>query len=134
MQKYLNHFPYSDVTIRHLLTHTSGLESFRKYYKIREIPIQCEPTYDSFIFFEEDKKIRDKIIDKLLKVGIGTKNLPDAIKWHCSNYWDHALPKKEVKKTKKTYDLLIKAISIPIWLKKPIEEYVELGRFIKSLK
>ena len=109
-------------------------KEIRKYYKIREIPIQCEPIYDSFIFFEEDKKIRDKIIDKLLKVGIGTKNLPDAIKWHCSNYWDHALPKKEVKKTKKTYDLLSKAISIPIWLKRPVDEYIEIGKFIKSLK
>jgi 8-amino-3,8-dideoxy-alpha-D-manno-octulosonate transaminase len=109
-------------------------KEINKLYKIRKIPSQCDPIYDCFIFFEEDKKLRKKIIDKLFKINIGTKNLPDAIKWHCSYYWDHALPKNDIKKTKKTYDLLSKAISIPIWLKRPVDEYIEIGKFIKSLK
>ena len=30
-------------------------------------------------------------------MGFGTKNLPDAIKWHCSYFWPHALKKKQQK-------------------------------------
>ena len=52
-------------------------------------------------------------------------------------HYPKATPEKllgHVKKTKKTYNLLNKAISIPIWFKRPVDEYIEIGKFIKSLK
>ena len=58
-------------------------------FKIREIPKQSIGTYDTFIFFVNNKKIKLKILDILYSSGIGTKNLPDAMEWHCSYYWDH---------------------------------------------
>ena len=31
--------------------------------------------------------------------GIGTKNLPDAIKWHFAFFWKHAITNDQIKNT-----------------------------------
>ena len=75
--------------------------------------------------------MRNKIIYILNKSGIGTKNLPDAIEWHCAYYWNHALRSKQINKLKKTRDILKQSIAIPMWLKKTSEDYRKLGIKIK---
>ena len=57
----------------------------------------------------------------------GTKNLPDAMEWHCSYFWDHALPKKQVKRSKKSYEILSNCVAIPILKNKSIKQYKELS-------
>ena len=76
------------------------------------------------------KKKRKEIIKILDQKKFGTKNLPDAIKWHCSAYWDHALEIRQVKRSNKTKNLLATAIAIPISLKRSVEEYKILGKLI----
>ena len=44
------------------------------------------------------------------------------------------LTKDQINKTKKTQDILNKAIAIPIWLKKNVEDYSILGKVLKNLK
>ena len=56
-----------------------------KAFELREVPKKSSSNYDTFIFFV--KKNEKKKILKLIKdSNFGTKNLPDAIKWHCSYY------------------------------------------------
>ena len=105
-----------------------------KSFDIRQEPKNSISSYDTFIFFEKNKIIRKKIINFLKKSGFGTKNLPDAIEWHCSAYWDHALPAKEIKKSFKTKEILKNAISIPIWLRKTTKDYEILGKKLKNFK
>ena len=62
--------------------------------------------------------------------GFGTKNLPDAIKWHCAYFWDHALTPLQISKLKKTKILLENSIAVPIWLKKSEKKYKTIGREI----
>ena len=38
-------------------------------------------------------------IESTNKIGIGTKNLPDAIKWHFAFYWKHAVSQKQLRNT-----------------------------------
>ena len=102
-------------------------------FKIREIPRQSNGTYDTFIFFVNNKKIKLKILDILYSSGIGTKNLPDAMEWHCSYYWDHALPKKQIKNSKITRELLDTAIAVPIWLSKNLNSYKEIAKNISKI-
>ena len=109
------------------------LSNLKNNFDLRAIPSKSEITYDTFIFFVNNKKLRKKIIEVLNKKKFGTKNLPDAIKWHCSAYWDHALEKKQIARSIKAKDLLSTAIAIPISLKKSIKEYKVLGKLILNI-
>jgi len=64
----------------------------------------------------------------LKKVGIGTKNLPDAIKWHFAFYWRHAISKKQLKNTYKSKKILENYIAVPILLKKSVTFYREISK------
>ncbi len=108
-------------------------KNLNNYYEIREIPLFSAPAYDCFIFKVPKKNQRKKIVTLLNKLGFGTKNLPDAIKWHCSYFWPHALKKKQQKRSLKTYKILSERIAIPIWQKKTIGDYEELSKKIAKI-
>ena len=103
-----------------------------KSVNLRTIPNQMKPIYDTFIFSINNKKKRDKII-KFLKQNIGTKNLPDAIKWHCSYYWKHMLDSKQIKNSIKAKKILNQNIAIPIFLNKSDSYYRNLAKKIKFI-
>ena len=86
----------------------------RPYFELRKINPGSDIIYDTLILYEKDSEKREKIIKILNSLGFGTKNLPDAMEWHCTFYWDHALDKKEIIKSKKSYNILSKCIAIPI--------------------
>ena len=102
-------------------------------FEIRNYPKKSTPNYDTFIFFEANNNKRKKILKKISQNKFGTKNLPDAINWHCSAYWDHALPLKQVRKSLKTKKLLSTAIAIPILLKRSVKDYKKLAESILSI-
>jgi 8-amino-3,8-dideoxy-alpha-D-manno-octulosonate transaminase len=104
-----------------------------KIVDLREIPKNSSPIYDTFIFFVKNKYLKKNLIKLLNKEKIGTKNLPDAIEWHCATYWDHAISKSEINKIKYTKKLLETAIAIPILLNQKISFYYNLGLKIKKL-
>ena len=91
------------------------------------------PNYDTFIFFEKNKKKRKNILKQIKKNKFGTKNLPDAVEWHCSAYWVHALSKRQIKNSLKTKNLLFSAIAIPMNLKRTIKDYKKLAQDILSI-
>ena len=99
----------------------------------RSIPVKADIIYDTFIFFVKNKKLKSDIVNLLNKEGIGTKNLPDAIEWHCASFWDHALTKNQIKKVLETKYLLEESIAIPIWLKKSIFDYKKISKKIVKL-
>ena len=109
-------------------------DKLAKFVKLRKIPFGTSSIHDTFIF--EPKAIKLKKIIKLLnELKIGTKNLPDAIKWHCAYYWKHALDRKNVKNSKKAFQLLSKQIAIPILISKSRNDYKLISeKIIKILK
>ena len=104
-----------------------------KKYELRKLPIGGTPNYDTFIFFIKNSKIKKKILFTLRKHKIGTKNLPDSLKWHCTYYWSHALAKKEIAESKKTKDLLSMSLAVPINYKISLSRYKNLAKDIVSL-
>lgn len=111
------------------------IESFLKNkFELRSIPKNSISNFDTFIFFINDKKQKSKILKVIKNNNFGTKNLPDAIKWHCSYFWDHIFNKKEIKKFQKTKDLLNRSIALPILLNKNLTDYKVLSKNIIETK
>ena len=50
-----------------------------KIFDVRLIPPQSNGSYDAYIFFVENSKIRKKILLYLSDIKLGTKNLSDAM-------------------------------------------------------
>ncbi len=109
-------------------------DKLNKKYNLRKIPKKSIPNFDTFILFEKNFKIRRKIINVLKKNSLGTKNLPDAIKWHCSYYWSHAISKQEVRNSLKTKKILKSAIAVPILIKKRASLYSKIAKEIFNIK
>ncbi len=105
----------------------------KEFISIRTELAEHKGSYDTFILSLENKKKQELIIKKLINLKFGTKNLPDAMEWHCSYFWSHAISNNEVKKSKDTFDLLSKQIAIPILLKKSIEDYKILSQSILNI-
>ncbi len=99
---------------------------------LREVPKNSKPIYDTFIFSLKNK-IKKKLIINFLKKNIGTKNLPDALKWHCSYFWKHMLGKKQLKNSIKTKKILEENISIPILLSVSDRAYFNISKKIKEI-
>ena len=104
-----------------------------KKFIIRKLYKNTTPSYDTFIFKVENKLLRNKIVNFLKKNGTGTKNLPDAIKWHFASYWKHAVDKREISKIKSSLNEIKKYIAIPIFLKKNIKHYKNTSDKIVSI-
>ena len=97
-----------------------------------ELPNQIG-SYDTFIISVENIETQKIIIDKLHNSKFGTKNLPDAMEWHCSHFWSHAIPEMEIKNSFDTYKTLKKQIAIPILLKRSIEDYKLLSKALAKI-
>ena len=97
-------------------------------FKLRKEEKNSVGIFDTFILFQENRVKRNKIINILNSLDFGTKNLPDAMEWHCSYFWSHALKINQVKRSKKSYNLLRNSIAIPILKKKSVSQYVQLGK------
>ncbi len=104
-----------------------------KKVKFREHLKNSTPNYDTLIFYETNKDKIRKILKIIKKNKFSTKNLPDAIKWHCSSYWSHIFNKKEINKMKPTLTILQESIAIPILLKKNLLDYEKLANNILKI-
>tara|TARA_B100001057_G_C22868269_1_gene957558 strand:- start:3806 stop:4930 length:1125 start_codon:yes stop_codon:yes gene_type:complete len=100
-----------------------NLQNFRH----RKMTKNGKSNYDNFIFYIKNNLEKRKILKILKKNKLGTKNLPDAIKWHCAFYWKHIFNKREIQNISKTKNILNKAIAIPIFFKKSYSFYKKLS-------
>ncbi|MDA9733809.1 DegT/DnrJ/EryC1/StrS family aminotransferase [Candidatus Pelagibacter sp.] len=102
-----------------------------KKFDLRIPPDLSEESYDVLIIKNiKDSKVKKKILKVLTENNFGTKNLPGAIRWHCSYYWKHAIDNGQIKKSLKTKKILENSIAIPIWLKKSVNNYKVLGKLL----
>ena len=109
-------------------------EKISKTYDLRIPPKMSQESYDVLIIKNvKSTTLKKKILKILIDGKFGTKNLPGAIRWHCSYYWKHAIGLNESRKNVKTKVFLENSIAIPIWLKKSVNSYKALGDLLKKI-
>lgn len=78
---------------------------------------------DTLVFFMPDRKATAAVVAAMRKVGLGTKNLPDAIRWHFSKHWGHMLNDHPLYRGRvdqawgPSADILECAVALPVMVK-----------------
>ena len=107
--------------------------------EFRHIPAKCEDLCDTIIFFVPTSALAEAFVKEMSAVGLGTKNLPDAILWHFARHWDHIF--SQFGMTKKALEdcclpstnLLSRSIALPIMVKYDENAIVQIAAKIKSI-
>lgn len=90
--------------------------------KFRNCPENTKETADALIFFVKDKESAVRCRNELVKNGLSTKILPEAITWHFAGCWDH-MPELTSKypalinSFPRSSEILNKCVAIPISVK-----------------
>ena len=91
---------------------------------------------DAIIFFLDSKKQADEFVNRMKEESLGTKNIPDAMRWHFAKHWNHMFKKYEWYKDsyqtqwKQSSDILERAVALPVMTKMTDERIAEIGEKI----
>jgi 8-amino-3,8-dideoxy-alpha-D-manno-octulosonate transaminase len=96
-------------------------------FEFRTIPDEDGDIGDSIVFYLKTKEQAQKFAKKMGEVGLGTKNLPDAIKWHFAKHWQHMFQEYNFYNDGKNHweksdDILSRSIALPIMVKMTDEQ------------
>lgn len=89
-------------------------------YRFRRMSDPEGEIGDSIIFFLDSKEKAGRFYQKMRAEGLGTKNLPDAIRWHFARHWSHMFKEFRFhegaweKEWAQSADLLERAIALPV--------------------
>lgn len=103
--------------------------------EFREVIDEKGDAGDTLIFFVESRAKASAFAKKLAGLGVGTKNLPDAINWHFSGTWAHIFGDYPQYKGKNLENIwqqsagyLRRAVALPIMVNMPdarIEQIIQ---------
>jgi 8-amino-3,8-dideoxy-alpha-D-manno-octulosonate transaminase len=94
---------------------------------------------DSMIFFLESSEQASRFMNGMKREGLGTKNVPDAMRWHFAKHWNYMFNKygwyKDTYKTqwKKTADLLERAVALPVMVEMTDDRIHEIAEKIMKI-
>jgi 8-amino-3,8-dideoxy-alpha-D-manno-octulosonate transaminase len=89
----------------------------------RSEPAGAHGTSDALVFFVKNNALARACREALLKEGVGTKILPEAITWHFAGTWDHmpSLVKANggnlAAAFPKSHEILSRSVALPIVVK-----------------
>lgn len=94
---------------------------------------------DALIFLLDSSEQAGRFVNGLKREGLGTKNIPDAMRWHFAKHWSHMFNKygwyKDTYKTqwKQSADLLERAVALPVMIKMTDERINEIAEKVMKL-
>ncbi len=89
---------------------------------------------DAVVFFLTDRDQTQRFLAGMKREGIGTKNVPDAMRWHFAKHWSHMFTKygwyRDSFETEwqRSADILERAIALPIMIKMSDERIGEITK------
>lgn len=108
--------------------------------EFREVPDSDGDASDTLIFYLPDRETAHLVASELSKVGIGTKNLPDAIDWHFAGTWKHIFgnyPEYKDKDLEKVWPFstehLRRAVALPIMIGTTEEELRSIAEKVQAV-
>jgi len=99
--------------------------------KFRELPDPAGDCGDTLVFFLNSREQAATFARKMGEAGLGTKNLPDAIRWHFARHWQHMFTEYGfyqdtfATEWQKSADLLERSIALPIMVKMTPEQIAD---------
>lgn len=101
--------------------------------RVRLHSTSAQPTHDTVVLTEVPPHLQGPIIETLRMASLGTKNVPDALRWHFAGFWDKLLDQSVRDDLARTSEYLNSSIAIPILLSRPVEQYLDLGLSLSHL-
>jgi 8-amino-3,8-dideoxy-alpha-D-manno-octulosonate transaminase len=87
-------------------------------YKFRTILDNEGDIGDSVVILLDTADQAEKLVARMRDEGLGTKNLPDAIRWHFAGHWDHIFIDSQEHllsdRWKQSAELLKRAVALPV--------------------
>ncbi len=118
--------------LKSLLCASRGVWNFRRINDVGEIG-------DALIFKLPNRELTAQFLRKMKDVGLGTKNLPDAMRWHFAKHWSHMFQRfgcyasSYETQWNKTADLLETSIAIPIMVRMKPENIEEIASKLNEI-
>lgn len=100
---------------------------------MRPVATGTTPLFDTIMFRTQSAAQREQIIAHLTTVGIGTKNVPDAVEWHFAGYWNHVFSQDTIANLEPTAKRLNEYIAIPVIFGRDVAFYQKLGEDVRGL-
>ncbi len=94
---------------------------------------------DTLVFYLDSKEQAQTFYQKMGATGLGTKNLPDAIKWHFAKHWQHMFKKYRFYENswqtqwQDSANLLERSIALPVMVKMTDERINEIAEKILKI-
>ena len=89
----------------------------------RRINDEAGELGDAVVMFFDDRQTSSRFLAGLKREGLGTKNVPDAMRWHFAKHWSHMFEKygwyRDSYRTQwqRSADILECAIALPVMVK-----------------
>lgn len=94
---------------------------------------------DSLIFTLKNRTQTQAFLTAMKREGLGTKNIPDAIRWHFAKYWSHMFEKygwyrnSYATEWQRSADLLETSVSLPVMVKMTDERIEEVAHKVLQI-
>ena len=101
-------------------------------FRIRPEFAEAESTGDTIVLVGLEPNEISHVVEVLAKFGLGTKNVPDALRWHFAGHWDCLLDQDSRDRLKTTANFLASSVAIPVLLSKSVDFYFQLGQSLAN--